>query len=377
MPACTPVPGRIGQVWVIDGRPDYHRKDCSRVSRGEADEVPRPRPSRTASRVRAVPPRRRRRCAAPTPRRADGRPTQVRAASRRRTTEPAAVASPRTATAGRGISTGGSVWVVDGRPRYHLEDLPDHQGPGRRADPARAGDRGRLHAVLDVRAQRQRASAGAASVLQPDRSGPAEPDVQAELLVARPRSSPAACRLVAAVAVRAAPSPAPRRRATSPCARIASAGAGAPPTRHHSSIRSVTSSPAFLRASCTMPHDVAHQAEQAQLVGQLQVERDGVGAGRGHRPARARRLADHDLVAADRLGRRRRPRRSPSRPGRRRRTRPDRRPRSPSATACVRLPNRRPSSRKFGLTDSSTSSSASASPASVDHVELVAHLVAQ
>ncbi len=39
--ACTPVPGLIAQVWVIDGRPDYHRKDCSRVSRGAAEEVPR------------------------------------------------------------------------------------------------------------------------------------------------------------------------------------------------------------------------------------------------------------------------------------------------------------------------------------------------
>ena len=79
-------------------------------------------------------------------------------------------------------------------------------------------------------------------------AGAAQPGVQAELdvlqLVPAVRSTPGR--------PRPATSRAPRRTSSSECARIASAGSGEPPTRQRSSIRSVTSSPAALRASCTI-----------------------------------------------------------------------------------------------------------------------------
>ena len=95
---------------------------------------------------------------------------------------------------------------------------------------------------------------------------------------------------------------APRGPAGPRATRIASAGSGDPPTRQRSSIRSVTSRPLFLRASWTS-RTTSRAARQPQLGRELQVERDGLAAAGADRPARSRRLGDHDLVAGqlDRL----------------------------------------------------------------------------
>ena len=126
---------RSRQVWVIDGRPDYHRKDCSRVSRGEAERDPAGAGRRgRLQRLRPVPSRRGRphRRAGVDDRAPDGatqQPTSPqrepsrgrRAAPRRRAgASRAAAAEPEPPAAGR--ATRAEVWVVDGRPRYHLED---------------------------------------------------------------------------------------------------------------------------------------------------------------------------------------------------------------------------------------------------------------
>ncbi|HEY3715402.1 MAG TPA: hypothetical protein VGL39_12810 [Jatrophihabitantaceae bacterium] len=106
--ACSPDASAttLEQVFVVDGRPDYHVQDCRSLkiaagqSAGEADEIPRAQAVEDGF--------------SPCP---DCRPdgsapadTPTRAAQAAQAAEPAAA------------DASGSVWVVDGRPRYHLAD---------------------------------------------------------------------------------------------------------------------------------------------------------------------------------------------------------------------------------------------------------------
>lgn len=93
---CTPLApprppdGLVAEVWVVDGRPDYHVADCrslkAAAAQEETDAEPIPRPQAVEDGFRPCPD-----C------RPDGMPDQA--------TGPAS-----------------TVWVVDGRPRYHLAD---------------------------------------------------------------------------------------------------------------------------------------------------------------------------------------------------------------------------------------------------------------
>jgi hypothetical protein len=93
---CTPLAapraetGQVVAVWVVDGRPDYHVEDCKSLkaaaSQSEKDAEPVPRPQAVGDGFTACPD-----CLP------DGMPEQ-----------PSDSAS--------------TVWVIDGRPRYHLAD---------------------------------------------------------------------------------------------------------------------------------------------------------------------------------------------------------------------------------------------------------------
>jgi hypothetical protein len=96
-PTCTPVPGVPGQVWVIDGRPDYHRKDCARLTRGAIEKV---------SRGQAI---------------EDGfTPCEQCTPDSSAPAETAPAEAPAESTMSAAITTD-QVWVIDGRPRYHLQ----------------------------------------------------------------------------------------------------------------------------------------------------------------------------------------------------------------------------------------------------------------
>jgi hypothetical protein len=131
-PACTPVPGLIAQVWVIDGRPDYHRKDCSRVSRGEAEEIPRAQAVQDGfstcdlcnpDTVEGDEPATDEPDAATADAAAPGAAAPDAAAPDAATPGgvPLDQDTPGAAVADAAPAEPTQVWVVDGRPRYHLE----------------------------------------------------------------------------------------------------------------------------------------------------------------------------------------------------------------------------------------------------------------
>jgi hypothetical protein len=103
--ACTPVASAttLEQVWVVDGRPDYHVQDCRSLkiaagqSEGDAQEIPRAQAVEDGF--------------SPCP---DCRPDGAAPADTPKPMPAPAAAEPTPAA--------GTVWVVDGRPRYHLAD---------------------------------------------------------------------------------------------------------------------------------------------------------------------------------------------------------------------------------------------------------------
>ena len=91
---------------------------------------------------------------------------------------------------------------------------------------------------------------------------------------------------------------APRRRSARGARRGRRPGRRAPRVEaaQVSAIRSETSKPLFLRASCTIRITSRASPARTQLVGQLEVERDGLALLVDHRPALARALGDDHLV---------------------------------------------------------------------------------
>jgi hypothetical protein len=104
---CKPGPSANSaeQVWVVDGRPDYHVEDCSSLKNAASQQSKQPdqipRGQAVDDGFSACP---------------DCRPDGAAPAD----------ADPKTDTPAAGTPAGGSgpktVWVVDGRPRYHLSD---------------------------------------------------------------------------------------------------------------------------------------------------------------------------------------------------------------------------------------------------------------
>jgi hypothetical protein len=119
--SCSPVVGGVvSQVWVLEGRPDYHSEGCPRIAHADADQVPRAQAvadGLTACDVchpdRAV------LADVPDEPPAAEPPAQpVAEAAAAPATEPVAAPEP---VAPR-LTSAGDVWVVDGRPRYHLQN---------------------------------------------------------------------------------------------------------------------------------------------------------------------------------------------------------------------------------------------------------------
>jgi hypothetical protein len=119
---CAPVPGSSAPVWVIDGRPDYHRVDCSRLARGTSEQVrlgqalddgfsacDQCRPEGAPAEEPDAP----------------GDPAGESAGES--AGEPADAAAGPSAADAESVATD-QVWVVDGRPRYHLETCMIIQG---------------------------------------------------------------------------------------------------------------------------------------------------------------------------------------------------------------------------------------------------------
>jgi hypothetical protein len=119
-PFCAPVIGaRVTQVWVLDGRPDYHLEDCSRI--GHADSEAVPRAQAVADGFAACDVCHPDRIAVAEPASAESAEPTAAPEPATEPEAPAAPAEPETQYAAPRAATG-SVWVVDGRPRYHLED---------------------------------------------------------------------------------------------------------------------------------------------------------------------------------------------------------------------------------------------------------------
>lgn len=131
--ACKPQVGAdVTEVWVVDGQPEYHLKDCTHVSDG-AQQIPRAQAVEDGfspcADCRPDTP------AAPTPKSA---PAPAPAAESAPDAAPGAEAAPAPEAAptpavvddvdaapappARVSSRPDGVWVVDGRPRYHLAD---------------------------------------------------------------------------------------------------------------------------------------------------------------------------------------------------------------------------------------------------------------
>jgi hypothetical protein len=155
--ACSSaIAGHVPQVWVIDGRPDYHTEDCARIAHTESEQVPRAqavddgfsacevchpdrdadlpeaaRPSDAAAEPAADP------AETADPPEAPAADVAEPAAAEPAAAEPAAAepAAAEPAAAEPAVpdaeqppaapapiaAPAGAVWVVDGRPRYHLE----------------------------------------------------------------------------------------------------------------------------------------------------------------------------------------------------------------------------------------------------------------
>jgi hypothetical protein len=116
--ACKPAvsSSRTPQVWVVDGRPDYHADGCRTLrtaaaqSETEAEQIPRAQALEDGF--------------TPCP---DCRPDGAAPAS---TTPIDSTASDASEAA-----PAGTVWVVDGRPRYHLQDCLTIKGQQAEAIP--------------------------------------------------------------------------------------------------------------------------------------------------------------------------------------------------------------------------------------------------
>ena len=182
------------QVWVIDGRPDYHLAGCSQLADGDGEVVPRAQAVEDGFQP----------CSA-------CRPDELTAST---TTEPSQDAAARDATpetvespaeremalvgagaatsattmtmpvsgragVGGGETTGAmpqpggpaEVWVADGYPEYHVEACGELRGLSRRGRPVRPGGRGRLPALRGLRPGRRRSRPAAG-----DHCGPADDD---------------------------------------------------------------------------------------------------------------------------------------------------------------------------------------------------------
>ncbi len=99
-PACRPIASAdAAEVWVVDGRPDYHLDNCEQLAGLDAETIPRGQAVGDGFRP----------CATCRP--DDPRGPGTAAA-------PAAEAPARPGVA----DPASTVWVIDGRPRYHVED---------------------------------------------------------------------------------------------------------------------------------------------------------------------------------------------------------------------------------------------------------------
>src|SRR5206468_2568622 len=87
-------------AWVIDGRPDFHRRECARLREGEPEEIPRGQAKEDGFQP----------CS-------ECDPEAVPAAD---SSAPPVEAAPAAAPAATGDPQR-LVWVVDGRPDYHLQ----------------------------------------------------------------------------------------------------------------------------------------------------------------------------------------------------------------------------------------------------------------
>jgi hypothetical protein len=109
---CTPIPGSSTPVWVLDGRPDYHREDCSRLARGKAEQI---RLGQALDDGFSA-------CDQCQPEGAEAEEPAPAAS------DAAEAAEATEATEPADASDTDQVWVVDGRPRYHLEACMIIQG---------------------------------------------------------------------------------------------------------------------------------------------------------------------------------------------------------------------------------------------------------
>ena len=154
--ACKPPVGAdVTEVWVVDGRPEYHLPDCAQLS-GDGQQIPRaqavedgftpcadcrpdtpaapePKPAAAAAtESTAAPAESPADTPAPTDAAADSVPpaaaevapaaTNAAAAPAATTADAAGGSEPKPAAPTRVSSRPDGVWVVDGRPRYHLAD---------------------------------------------------------------------------------------------------------------------------------------------------------------------------------------------------------------------------------------------------------------
>ena len=119
---CNPLGSTVTEVWIVDGRPDYHAEDCSRAQRDGRRSVPR---AEAIADGRSACDR----CNPDGLPLAEPEPDTLPEAANAPTAEAASESAAEPATADSAAQSGvpsvaaapGDVWVVDGRPRYHLE----------------------------------------------------------------------------------------------------------------------------------------------------------------------------------------------------------------------------------------------------------------
>ncbi|WP_375485214.1 hypothetical protein [uncultured Jatrophihabitans sp.] len=107
VPTAPAAPGGAGTVWVVDGRPDYHRQDCRTLQGSDAEPIPREQAVEDGFAACTE-------CAPDSGDAPDAPPVQ-RPDSDQQAFEPQSA----TATDDR------SVWVVDGFPNYHRENCSE------------------------------------------------------------------------------------------------------------------------------------------------------------------------------------------------------------------------------------------------------------